>query len=79
MELITAIRMKKGIELTPPDAAFCSAHIIPAHINHIRAAIILPEEKVRIHAAHIIEAIAPVNLRRALQIKDGDAISVTIE
>ncbi len=67
----------KGIELVPPDTTSCTARVIPILIEEIRAAMIIPEEIVRIHGRNIVEAMAPVNLRQALNIEDGDALCLT--
>ncbi len=74
LSVIASIQKEKGLELVSPDPAFCSARVIPVLIKEIQAAIILPEEKVRIHGRNIIEAIAPVNLRRTLNLNDGDTV-----
>ena len=72
------VEREKWIELIPPDSAFCSARAIPVTIEGLAAALILPEEKVRTHGRHIVEVIAPLNLRTALDIDDGDVISMAI-
>jgi len=72
---------EKGIELVPPDltdSAFCSAKVLPVSIEGIDGAMIIPEEKVRIHGKNTIEAIAPLNLKDALHKDDGDTITITI-
>ena len=76
---------KKGIELIPPeqngpiDSTFCTAQVLPVSIKGIDGAIIIPEEKEKIHDKNIIEAIAPVNLKDALNIDDGDTVTFTIK
>lgn len=42
--------------------------------NGVAAALIIPER--RTHGPDVVELIADVNLRRALQLKDGDAITI---
>jgi riboflavin kinase len=77
-----SIQEEKGIELAPTDlneSAFCSAKVLPVSIEGISGAMIIPEEKVRIHGKNIIEAIAPVNLKDALHKNDGDTITLTIQ
>jgi CTP-dependent riboflavin kinase len=69
-----SFQKKPGRELTSPDPAFCSARVIPVLIENIPAAVILPDEQVRIHGHNIIEAVAPVSLRRTLNINDGDIV-----
>jgi CTP-dependent riboflavin kinase len=75
---IGTVKREKWVELIPTDSAFCSARAIPVTIEGLAAALILPEEKVRTHGRHIVEVIAPVKLRAALNIDDGDVISMAI-
>jgi CTP-dependent riboflavin kinase len=78
------IQKNKGIELIPPDpndpndSTFCTAQVLPVSIEGINAAIIIPEEKVRMHGKNIIEVIAPVSLKDALNIDDGDTVTLKI-
>lgn len=80
-----SIQEEKGIELIPPDrndpidSTFCTAQVLPVSIEGMDGAIIIPEEKVKIHDKNIIEAIAPVNLKNALNVDDGDIITLTIQ
>lgn len=80
-----SIQEEKGIELIPPepndpiDSTFCTAQVLPVSIQGIGGAIIIPEEKVKIHDKNIIEALAPVNLKDALNVDDGDIITLTIQ
>ena len=80
-----SIQEEKGLELAPPDpndpidSTFCTAQVLPVSIEGIHGAIIIPEEKVKIHDKNIIEAIAPVNLKDALNVDDGDIITLTIQ
>lgn len=64
-------------ELIPPDPSFCSSRMLPVAIEGLQAAVIMPEERVRIHGIRIIEIIAPVNLKETLSIKDGDTVTLT--
>jgi len=80
---LASIQGKKGIELIPPDpddpidSAFCTAQVLPVSIEAANAAIIIPEKKVRIHGKNIIEVIAPVSLKDAINIDDGDTVTLT--
>ena len=78
---VKSLHEEKGIELVPPDlinSASCSAKVLPVSIEGIGGAMIIPEEKVRIHGKNILEAIAPLNLKDALHKDDGDTITLTI-
>jgi CTP-dependent riboflavin kinase len=75
---IESLDQNKGIELISPDPKFCNAMIFQVSLGEISAAIILPEEKVRIHPKNIIEIIAPLNLKAALNVNDGDFLKITV-
>ena len=68
----------KGVELLPPDPASCSSRVVPVRLEGIQAAVIIPEEKVRIHDRDVVEVLAPVNLRKALKKEDGNLVSITV-
>jgi len=53
--------------------------VLPISIEGIDAAVIIPEEMVRMHGKNIIEVIAPVSLKDALNIDDGDTVILTIK
>ncbi len=69
----------KIVDLIPPDSANCAAQVVPVELEGVAAAIIVPEKRVKVHGYNIIEVIAPVNLRKALQKNDGDIVSGTTE
>ena len=76
--LISALCQKYGPRLDPPDANFCIAHVYPASIMGVTGAIVAPADDVRVHAANIIELIAPASLKDALDVDDGDEIMLVI-
>jgi CTP-dependent riboflavin kinase len=69
---------RSGYELSSPNPDFCSARVLPATIAGLPAAVVIPSPDVRIHAEQIIEILAPVNLRQALDRRDNDPVSVTL-
>lgn len=69
------IQTSNVTELLSPDSKNCSARVVPILLEGIAAVVIIPEEKVRIHGWDIIEIMASVNLREALQKEDGDPVS----
>ena len=75
---VESLEKEKGIELISPDPKFCNGKALPVLLGEMRAAIIMPEEKVRVHPKNIIEIIAPLNLKAALNLKDGDCVSVVL-
>ncbi len=79
LPVIEALQREKGIELIPPDPNFCAASAFPVTIDTLKGAIIVPAEDVRIHGKSIIEVLAPVRLKTALKIADGDQVLVRID
>ena len=78
LRAVESLDQKKTIELISPDPKFCNAMVFQVSLGDISGAIILPEEKVRIHPKNIIEIIAPLNLKAALNVDDGDFIKLKI-
>jgi len=78
LPIIESLAQKKGIELISPDPKFCNAKAFAVTLGEIKGAIIMPEEKVRIHPKSIIEIIAPLNIKEALHVKDGDIVTVVL-
>jgi CTP-dependent riboflavin kinase len=73
---IELLDQKTGIELISPDPQFCNAMVFQVSLQDIIGAVILPEEKVRVHPKNIIEIIAPLNIKASLNVKDGDSLNV---
>ena len=78
LPLIESLDREKGIELISPDPEFCNGKAFPISLGEISAAIIMPEAKVRVHPQNIIEVIAPLNIKAALDVKDGDTVTVAL-
>lgn len=67
----------KGIAIDPPDPSSCRARCFRVDIEgRQEGAILLPE--VAGYPANKIEVIAPVRLKEALKIEDGDEITLEI-
>jgi riboflavin kinase len=78
-EFLSAIEFldqEKGIGLISPDPKFCNAMVFKVSLLGMIGAVILPEEKVRVHPKNIIEIIAPQNIKASLNVKDGDSVTV---
>jgi len=59
-----------------PEKGYCEAKCFRAKINKkIQGAVIIP--KVQNYPKETLEIISPLNLRKALNIKDGDLVEVT--
>lgn len=78
LPLIASLEQKKGIALISPDPKFCNAKAFAVRLKKMSAAIIMPEEKVRIHADNIIEIIAALNIKETLNVKDGVLLSIVV-
>ena len=65
------------IEITPPSPDFCPAKCYRASIGGTRAAIVVPV--VPGYPRDVLEVLAPVNLRNALSVADGDEVSLVVE
>jgi CTP-dependent riboflavin kinase len=75
-------RLAAKIDVVPPSSDFCPAKVIPVLIGDIKAAIIVPHAEEftdDVHPVDIIEVIAPVEVKKALDIKDGDELVITLE
>ena len=76
--LIEEMKLKNGIELISPDENFCSGYVIPASVEGVSAAVVIPAEDVRVHEKNVIEIIARQPLKKTMGLKDGDTITITI-
>ena len=73
--LESAVR-EEGIELIPPEAGFCAARVLSLLVGSVSGALVLPAKEARIHEKEIVEVIAPVCLREALDLSDGDEVAL---
>jgi CTP-dependent riboflavin kinase len=78
LPIIESLNREEGIEITSPDPKFCNAKAFKVSLGEISGAIIMPDEKVRVHPKNIIEIVAPLKIKASLNIEDGDFISVVI-
>jgi CTP-dependent riboflavin kinase len=78
LPIIESLGKEKGIVLVSPDPKFCNGKAFPVSLGEISGAIIIPEEKVRVHSKNIIEIIAPMNIKAALNLKTGDSVTVVL-
>ncbi len=63
--------------LLPDDPAFCAARVKKVMVNNIPAAIVLPSEDVRVHENRVMEIIASTRLKDALNLEDGDSVTIS--
>ena len=78
LPIIESLNREEGIELISPDPKFCNAKTFPVSLGNVSGALIMPDEKVRIHAKNIVEIIAPLNIKASLNVSDGDLISIAV-
>jgi len=65
----------RSLDIPAPDAAFCHARCFPVEIERKhRGAVLLPD--VRDYPKDKIEVIAPVRLKEALNVGDGERITL---
>jgi riboflavin kinase len=65
----------KSAEIRPAEG-YCAGLVIKAFVGDLDCAIVLPQ--VEGYSKSLLELIAPVNLREALCLKDGDKVSVAV-
>jgi len=77
LKLWRSLQEKEAIEIQPPEGSnFCTGKTLKASIGDIPAAIMLPG--VADYPEDIVEIIAPVMVKEALKIEDGNEIEVKI-
>ncbi|MGD8983003.1 MAG: CTP-dependent riboflavin kinase [Desulfobacteraceae bacterium] len=79
LSIIEALQKEQGIELNPPDTEFCAARAMLLSVGSVSGAIIIPAEDVRVHGKSIVEVISPLRLKDALQVKDGDSLTLIVK
>ena len=78
LPIIESLDREGAIEIISPDPNFCNAKAFRVSLGEIGGAIIMPDEKVRVHPKNIIEIVAPTEIKTSLGVADGDFISVVI-
>jgi CTP-dependent riboflavin kinase len=78
LPVVEAMKREKGISLIPTEPGCCAARALPLTIGTVSGALIVPEESVNIHGKKIIEVMAPVRLKDALCIYEGDSVTLEI-
>ncbi len=82
VDTMRELRAKAEMEFVPPSSDFCPAKCLSVSIEGVQAAIIFPEAErftEDVHSADVIEIIAPVHIKNALSVDDGDELSIVIE
>ena len=78
IDIVRKLKDNEGTKIVPLDPKFCIAKTFKARImGKVEGAVILPEATV--HGNDILELLAPINLREALNLEDGQQVDVEIE
>jgi CTP-dependent riboflavin kinase len=79
VKALEALEKENGIGLISPDPTFCNAKAFPVSMGGVTGAIVIPEEKVRVHGKSIVEVMAHLRLKDALGAEDGDFVTLVVE
>lgn len=79
LPVIEALKREESVKLIPPDPQFCEAKVLPLSMGDITGAIIIPAEDVRVHGKNTIEILSPIKLKDALNVDDGDTLTLEIK
>ncbi|MBW2029651.1 MAG: CTP-dependent riboflavin kinase [Deltaproteobacteria bacterium] len=78
LRALEAMKGEDSVVLAPPSKDFCTAQTLPATIGPVEGAILIPEERVMVHGRTTVEIIAPLRLKDALGLREGDTLTVRI-
>jgi CTP-dependent riboflavin kinase len=78
LPVVEALQKEEAVKLIPPDPQFCEAKALPVSIGSVSGAIIIPAEDVKVHGKNIIEVLAPLRLKDALDLEDGDSLTLIV-
>jgi riboflavin kinase len=74
---LASLRTRQGSVIEPEEEGYCRARAVPVRVNgRIAAAWIIPD--VPGYPGDVMELMAPVSLRDALKLKDGDSVRVEV-
>lgn len=79
ISIIEELQKEEGIKLIPSDPEFCTARVLPVSLGPVTGAIIIPAEDVKVHEMNIVEVMAPIRIKDALKINNGDSLTLVIE
>ena len=74
--LVREIKKEGCLMLLTDDPNFCAAIVVPVQVGNQDSAVVVPEEEVNIHKKNIVEIISGERLRSALDIDDGDVVTI---
>ncbi len=70
------LKKAEAIEISPAKGFNCGKCFKAKLANNLECAIVIPD--ILNYPEHVIEIIAPTNLRKQLNLKDGDSVEVRI-
>ena len=76
VQLRRLMEEKVSIRLNPPEG-YCSGLVFNGSVGELKCAVIVP--LVQGYPADVLEIIAEVNIRKTLNLLDGDTVSVAVE
>ena len=79
LAVLASVKTEEAIALVPANPEFCVAKVLPVSVGKVEGAIVIPAENVRIHGEKIIEVMAPVRLKDALNVADGDLVTLILK
>jgi CTP-dependent riboflavin kinase len=65
-----------GVAITPPSPDFCAAKCFLARVGAVAGALVIP--LLADYPRDVLEIVAPVNVRQALGVNDGDLVEVSV-
>ena len=79
LPVLEELQKQEAKKLIPTDPNFCTARVLPVSLRSEKGAIIVPAEDVQVHGKNIVEIIAPLRIKDALNLNDGDSLTVVIK
>ena len=77
-DFLQSLEGAPGIELIPEEPGFCPGRCVKVEVaNQIRAAVVIPAKTE--HLPEVLEIIAPLNIREALGLQDGETVEISLK
>lgn len=80
LKAAATLRDEAGVGIIAASSDYCPARAVPVEIDGQKAAVILPDAAgytTDVHGPETLEIIAPIRLKDALKIKDGDEVTIS--
>jgi len=76
-ERYSIVKKYRGIKILPPSDIFAAAKCFPVQVGKVKGIVAIP--LLDDYPPNILEIIAPIRMRDALGVREGDLIQVKIE